>query len=83
VAVLTEDGHDGRCYTITGPEAITFGRVAEVLAAASGRPVRHVEATVPQHRAYFARSGRPDDLHKLTGNPPRSLETYAREVWAQ
>ncbi|WP_433173063.1 NAD(P)H-binding protein [Actinoallomurus sp. CA-150999] len=106
VAVLTEDGHDGRCYTITGPEAITFGRVAEVLATASGRLIRHVPATVPQHRAYFARSGRPDawidhmlhlfeevrtgvyatvtdDLHRLTGNPPRGLEAYAKEVWAR
>ncbi|WP_410670769.1 NAD(P)H-binding protein [Amycolatopsis sp. cmx-4-68] len=60
VTVLTEDGHDGRGYTLTGPEAVTFGEVAEVLAKVSGRPIRHLDATPEQHRAHFARSGRPD-----------------------
>jgi uncharacterized protein YbjT (DUF2867 family) len=60
VTVLTEEGHDGRGYTLTGPEAVTFGEVAEVLAKTSGRPIRHVDATLEQHRAHFARSGRPE-----------------------
>ncbi|MEV6899081.1 NAD(P)H-binding protein [Amycolatopsis sp. NPDC051372] len=60
VTVLTTDGHHGRAYDLTGPESLTFGEVAEVLAKASGRPVRHVDADLAQHRAHFARSGRPD-----------------------
>jgi hypothetical protein len=24
-----------------------------------------------------------DDLYRLTGKPPRSLEAYAKEVWAR
>lgn len=39
---LTEDGHDGESYTLTGPEAITFERVAEGLSAATGRHVQFV-----------------------------------------
>jgi uncharacterized protein YbjT (DUF2867 family) len=58
--VLTEDGHHAREYDLTGPEALTYEEVAEILAKASGRPVRHVDADVDQHRAHFARSGRPD-----------------------
>ena len=46
---LTEDGHDGRAYTLTGPEAISFERVAEGLSAATGRRVRYV--SVPDEAA--------------------------------
>lgn len=59
VRVLTEEGHHRREYALTGHEALTFGEVAATLADASGRPVRHVDASVPEHRAHFARSGRP------------------------
>lgn len=59
-AVLTGDGHDGRGYTITGPDSLTFGEMAELLAKTSGRPIRHIDATPTEHRAHFAKSGRPD-----------------------
>jgi len=39
VATLTSDGHMGKTYTITGPEALSFQEVAQKLAAATGRPV--------------------------------------------
>lgn len=60
VAVLTQEGHDGRGYPITGPAALTFGEVARVLAEVSGRPVRHRDVTPEEHRAHFAKSGRPE-----------------------
>ncbi|MGK3206463.1 NAD(P)H-binding protein [Amycolatopsis sp. MEPSY49] len=59
-AVLTQEGHEGRSYTITGPEQLTFGEVAELLARTSGRPIHHVDATPEEHRAHFAKSGRPE-----------------------
>lgn len=44
-AALTEDGHAGRTYVITGPVATTpRERVAEI-AAATGRPLEFVELT--------------------------------------
>src|SRR5262249_56464091 len=39
VAALTSDGHVGKTYTITGPEALSFQEVAQKLAAAIGRSV--------------------------------------------
>jgi uncharacterized protein YbjT (DUF2867 family) len=56
--VLTEEGHEDRGYTITGPESLTFAEVAEVLAKASGRPIHHVDATPAEHRKHFEKSGR-------------------------
>jgi uncharacterized protein YbjT (DUF2867 family) len=106
VIVLSQDRHHQQGYTLTGSEAVTFGHVAEVLGRASGRPIRHVNANLAEHRAHFARSGRPDawvdhmmhlfelvragvftpvtdHVQRLTGNPPRSLEAYAKEVFAR
>ncbi len=46
---LAEDTHDAKAYTLTGPEAITFERVAEELSAAAGRRVEFV--AVPDEAA--------------------------------
>ncbi len=43
VAALTQDGHAGRAYELTGPAALTWARAAEVVGAAAGREVRHVD----------------------------------------
>lgn len=41
--VLTEDGHLGRAYTLTGPEALTLDEVAKHISAATGRRVDYVD----------------------------------------
>ncbi len=41
-AVLTERGHEGQVYDITGPQAITYSEAAETLTQVSGRPVQYV-----------------------------------------
>ncbi|NCD19839.1 MAG: SDR family NAD(P)-dependent oxidoreductase [Actinobacteria bacterium] len=38
--------HAGRAHTLTGPEALTFAEVAELLTAELGEPVSYVPATV-------------------------------------
>ena len=45
VAALTEDGHAGQLYEVTGPRLLSFVEMAETLSTASGRPVRHVPIT--------------------------------------
>ena len=40
---LTTDGHDGRTYVLTGPEAITYEQVAADLSTATGRRVGFVD----------------------------------------
>ncbi|MEU5975137.1 NAD(P)H-binding protein [Streptomyces sp. NPDC047315] len=42
VAALTEDGHAGRTYELSGPGALSLGEVAAEISAASGRTVRYV-----------------------------------------
>ena len=43
---LLDEGHEGRFYELSGPEAITLPRTAEILSVALGRPVSHVEITI-------------------------------------
>jgi uncharacterized protein YbjT (DUF2867 family) len=38
---LTEDGHKGKAYPITGPEPLSMAEVAEKLSAATGRRIRY------------------------------------------
>jgi uncharacterized protein YbjT (DUF2867 family) len=40
VAALTEDGHVGRLYELTGPRSLTFAEAIDEIARASGRPIR-------------------------------------------
>lgn len=42
VAALTEDGHDGEIYEVTGPRLMTFDEMADALSDALGRPVRRL-----------------------------------------
>ena len=40
--VLSSGGHEGRAYTLTGPEAVDHGTVARELSAAAGREIRYI-----------------------------------------
>jgi uncharacterized protein YbjT (DUF2867 family) len=60
--VLTGDGHAGRTYGLTGPEAIGYERVARELSDAVGAPVRYVDAPEEAVRAGLGASGMPDWL---------------------
>jgi uncharacterized protein YbjT (DUF2867 family) len=42
-AVLTECGHDGATYSITGPAAVTHAEMAAAIGVASGRPITFVD----------------------------------------
>lgn len=49
VAALTEPGHEGKTYNLTGPEALTHAEMAKYIGLAIGRPVTFVnipEATM-------------------------------------
>lgn len=58
-AVLDAGGPAGRSYTLTGPEAVTFDRIAADLAAALGRPVRYVDVPDGAARAAMVAAGLP------------------------
>lgn len=60
--VLTEDGHEGKVYELTGPEAISNREIAEKLSGAVGEPVEHVEVSYEQARETMVGAGLPEWL---------------------
>jgi uncharacterized protein YbjT (DUF2867 family) len=45
VAALTEDGHAGQVYEVSGPRALGFGEAADLIAKASGKPLQYLAVT--------------------------------------
>jgi uncharacterized protein YbjT (DUF2867 family) len=43
--VLTNPGHDGKTYPLTGPEALSMADIAHKLSVATGIPIRYVNIT--------------------------------------
>lgn len=58
-AALTEAGHGGRTYRLSGPESLTAADLAQRFAEVLGRPVRHRDATVEEFRQAAGRMGMP------------------------
>jgi uncharacterized protein YbjT (DUF2867 family) len=44
--ILTEEGHEGKTYTLTGPAAISFHDIAEMLSEVLGKEVDYVPITL-------------------------------------
>ena len=57
--VLTSDGHTGKTYTLTGPEALSYAQVAEKLSAQLGATVKYVSLTQEQLRQSMRDLGMP------------------------
>ncbi len=43
VKALTEPGHEGKEYTLTGPEDLSYAEMAAIMSEASGRQIRYVD----------------------------------------
>ncbi len=57
VAALTEDGHKGRLYEVTGPRLMTFAEMAEVLSQATDRPIQYIPISFEDFHANVASAG--------------------------
>ena len=65
VAALTEDGHIGQLYEVTGPRLVTWaGAVAEI-ATAAGRPIRYVPVSLEEYATLLLDDQVPADFVKL------------------
>ncbi len=60
VKTLTEDGHEGKAYTLTGPEAISNARVAEILSDDTGRDIKYVDLPAEQFKQALVGAGVPE-----------------------
>jgi uncharacterized protein YbjT (DUF2867 family) len=60
VVLRQPDEHEGACYDLTGPAALTLAEVAAKLTRATGRQIRYRPETVAEAYASRARYGAPD-----------------------
>jgi uncharacterized protein YbjT (DUF2867 family) len=71
VAALTEDGHAGELYEVTGPRLLTFADVAAELTLATGRQIRYLAVSPAAYRKLAVEQGVPadevDELIELFG----------------
>lgn len=59
VAALTEEGHKGALYEVTGPRLMTFAEMAAELSQAIGREIRHIPISFEEFHANVAQAGGP------------------------
>jgi uncharacterized protein YbjT (DUF2867 family) len=69
-AALTEDGHAGRSYDVTGPRALSFADAVEIIGRATGRPVRFL-GTAEAYTEAMSRLGIPGE------QAHREIESFA------
>jgi len=65
VAALTQDGHHGQVYELTGPRALRFDEAAAEIAAATGRDVRFVPVPGEAFHAGMLEAGVPAEEAEL------------------
>jgi uncharacterized protein YbjT (DUF2867 family) len=61
VAALTEDGHAGQLYEVTGPRLLSYADAVAEIAAATGRDVRFETISMDEFAGGLAQAGLSDD----------------------
>ena len=62
VAALTESGHSGEIYEVTGPRLMTFADIASDLSVATGQEIVYTRISHDAFAAGIAESGAPRDV---------------------
>ncbi len=75
VQALTGGNHEGRAYTLTGPEAFTYDEIAGELSNVLGRTITHVSLPPDDLKAGMLAGGMPEEL----ADRMLDLERYFRE----
>jgi uncharacterized protein YbjT (DUF2867 family) len=61
-AALTEDGHDGEIYEVTGPRMLTFAQAAAEMAEVTGREIEYQRVPARAFVAGLEEAGLPDGV---------------------
>ena len=56
---LTQDGHKGKKYVLTGPKAVSYPEMAEALASKLGMPVKYIDIDPAQAKQAMIGAGMP------------------------
>jgi uncharacterized protein YbjT (DUF2867 family) len=65
VAALTEEGHAGEVYELTGPRLMTFADAVGEIAQAAGRQIRYVPVSIEDFAASLDEQGVPGEWVEL------------------
>lgn len=65
VAALTEPGHAGKTYDLTGPRALTFRQAVAEIAGAAGRDIRYTPISLETFAAQLTEAQVPADVVSL------------------
>lgn len=65
VAALTEDGHAGELYELTGPRLLTFAEAVGEISRATGRKVRYVPISAEEFASALSQDGVPSEVTEL------------------
>jgi uncharacterized protein YbjT (DUF2867 family) len=56
-ALLTQGGHKGRAFEITGPQGLSVAEIAAAIGEATGKPVRYEKISIEEHRRGMEAAG--------------------------
>lgn len=62
VAALTEDGHVGKLYELTGPRLLTFAQAVEEIARASGKAIRFESVSTQEFARGLVEQRQPPEI---------------------
>jgi uncharacterized protein YbjT (DUF2867 family) len=65
VAALTQNGHAGQLYELTGPRLVTFAEAVAQIARASGRSIRFTRVSVTEYTGALTEAGLPAEVVEL------------------
>ena len=100
--ILTEEGHEGKTYTPSGPKSISMTEVAAAFSSALDKEVNYIDVPMEAADESLSGMGFPEwnknayleyfkaysegwgdytssDVEDITGNPARSIETFAKD----
>jgi uncharacterized protein YbjT (DUF2867 family) len=75
IRALTGGNHEGKAYTLTGPDALTYEEIAGEMSAALGRTITHVSLPPSDLKKGMLAGGMPEEL----ADRMLDLERYFRE----
>ncbi len=75
VKALTESKHEGKAYTLSGPEALTYDELASELSKVLGRSISHINLSPSDLKNGMLAEGMPEEL----ADRMLDLERYFRE----
>lgn len=64
-AALTEDGHAGQVYEMTGPRLLTFAEAVDEIGRATGQALRYVQISMDEYVSLLAQHDVPADFVSL------------------